>query len=168
VRPTAPGPSSHFAVGAGLFLERDPLIKTRAQLDDDRHAISSSLLPLPCLSLRSESATSSDVVPPPSSGPTGGRPNSICAIVLTCVLDSTSDVQPLPLDFEAFLSDSINLDIISGRSLIPKVCECERQERESRCDRTRGSRCGSFVRKSQAVFVHGCRWLNSQRGEKLK
>jgi len=34
--------------------------------------------------------------------------------VLTCVPDSESDVQPFSLTLEAFLSDNINLDIISG------------------------------------------------------
>jgi len=47
-------------------------------------------------------------------------------IVLGCVLESALDVQPLSPTFEAFLSDSINLDIISGKSL-PKSRECGRE-----------------------------------------
>ena len=86
----------------------------RTHLDKGHHTVPSLLLPPARPSLRSESATSSDVVPPLSSG---GSPNSIRVSALTCVLDSASDVQPLPLDLEAFLSDSINLDIMSGKSL---------------------------------------------------
>jgi len=89
------------------------LNQIRAQLDISHHAIPSSLPPS-CPILRSESATSSDVVPPL---PSGGSPNSIRESTLTCVLDRASDVQPLPLDLEAFLRDSINLDIMSGKSL---------------------------------------------------
>jgi len=117
VRPAAPGPSSYFTIKEGLLPEHDPLLKTQVQLDKYRHAVPSSLLSSTYPSLRSESATSSDVVPPPSSGPSEGRPNSIRARVRTCDPDSASAVQPTPLDFEAFLRDSINLDIISGRSL---------------------------------------------------
>ena len=41
-------------------------------------------------------------------------------MVLTCVPDSESDVQPFSLALEAFLSDNINLDIISGIRLFQK------------------------------------------------
>jgi len=42
-------------------------------------------------------------------------------IVLACVLDSALDVQPLSPAFEAFLSDSISLDIMSGKSLFQHI-----------------------------------------------
>ena len=102
-----------------------PPTKTRARLDSDCYAVLAPLLHLARLSLRSESATSSDGVSPGRAGPfselIGGSPNAIWVIVLGCVLDSASVVQPLPLTLEAFLSDNINLDIMSGESLFRRT-----------------------------------------------
>ena len=91
------------------------------QLNGDRHTALrvSTLRPL-----RSERATSSDIIPPLSSGQVGESPNAICVTLLGCILDSTLDVQPLSLALEAFLSDSINLEIMSGKSLFQ---HCERE-----------------------------------------
>ena len=58
-----------------------------------------------------------DVAPSLSSGPVGGLPNASFVTTLGCLLDSALDVQLLPLTLEAFLSESINLDIMSGNSL---------------------------------------------------
>lgn len=97
-----------------------PPAKIQAWLYGDRYTVLSSLPPLTRRFLRSEGATSSDVVSPLSSGSVGGPPNSIREMVLGCVLESALDVQPLPPSLEAFLSDNINLDIMSGKSLFQK------------------------------------------------
>jgi len=96
-----------------------PPTKTQVRLDGDPHTFLS--LPLPRLPLRSESATSSNVVPLLPPGPSAGALNTICVIVMGCVLDSASDVHPFSLALEAFLSDSINLDIMRGKSLFQKI-----------------------------------------------
>ena len=140
-----------------------PPNQIRTHLDSGHHAVSSSFLPLSCLVLRSESATSSDVVPPP---PSGGSPNSILVSVLKCVLDSASDVQPLPLDLEAFLRDNINLDIMSGKSLSQRAVSTSRRQ-GMRMDRTRGSRCGSFKGVSGQIRSY-IQMINSQGRKKLK
>jgi len=100
------------------------------------------------------SATSSDAVPPPLSVPLGGRSNSICILALGCVLDSASDVQPLSLDLDAFLSDSINLDIISGRSLL-QIREYERQGVDQGVN-VHVVPAEGHSRKFQTVFIHRC------------
>ena len=84
-----------------------------------RYTAPSLLLPLISHSLKVESSSSSEAVPRLLScwGPIGGRSNSIWVTVLTCVPDSESDVQPFSLTLDAFLSDSINLDIITGMRL---------------------------------------------------
>ena len=84
-----------------------------------RHTFSSSLLSLASLLLKSESP-SSDVVAVPSSVPSEWVANSICVPVRAGADDSALDVQLPPLSFEAFLSDSINLDIIKGNNLSHK------------------------------------------------
>jgi len=97
------------------------LAKTRGRPDRECHAAISSPLPLTRPPLRTESPTSSDTAPPLSSGLLGGPLNAIWVIVLRCVLDSTLDVQPLSPAFEAFLRDSINLDIMIGKSLFRRT-----------------------------------------------
>lgn len=53
------------------------------------------------------------------------------ARVLGCVLDNASVVQPRTSTLEAFLSESIILDIISGTKLVPKFREHERKQGSS-------------------------------------
>ena len=110
-----PGPSSVS------YLEREGLCfsntfvpaKTRNKLNSDRpHAA-----PTTCQSLRPESAT------PPATAQSlsSGSPNAICVNVIACVLESVSAIRPFSLTLEAFFSDSINLEIMSGESLFQRL-----------------------------------------------
>lgn len=66
------------------------------------------------------------MVPSLSRGSIEGRPKFKGVRALAYVPDNASVVQPLSLTLEAFLSESIILDIISGMKLVPKPRERER------------------------------------------
>ena len=87
----------------------------------DPHTVLSLLRSLTRLPLNSESAASSGVVPPLSSVSSRRRLNPIAVITPGYVLDSVLDVQPLSLTLEAFLRDSISLDIIRGKRLFQRL-----------------------------------------------
>ena len=83
----------------------------------------------------------------------GGSANTRRVVTLNCAPDNALDVQPFSSTFEAFLSDSINLDIISGKSL-SQFLSVKSEEGQRWCDRTLGSPCGSFGRVSALVHSH--------------
>ena len=98
-----------------------PPAKTGGWLSSDCHTALKPLLLLTHPLLKSESATPLDMALPLSSGLVGGPLDAICVIVLRWALDRVLDVQPLSLTFNASLSDSINLDIMSGMRLFQKL-----------------------------------------------